>query len=180
MKHILLFAVSICCSLILLEVKAQEREQKSAIQTPSPGGTTATAMLRDWVGKWDVVVAYVESGGQYTASWSSAKVTQPTINTIVFTVWQPAGGPLFDCNLKHDGKSGNYLLTVESRRHETIQDLELRFTPESGFVGAGTFKNVAVNASITRTEKGYKVSVTDPKLPERNNKIFGVEFVERK
>lgn len=180
MKRIILFAISICCSLILLEVKAQEREQKPATKTPLSHGTTAKAMLRDWVGKWGAVVLYVESGGPVTAFWASVEVTQPTINTIVFTVKPPTSDTRgFECNLKHEAKSGNYLLTVKSG-DEVIQDLELRFTPESGFVGTGTFKNVTVNASITRTEEGYSFRVIDPKSPPENNSIFSVKFTERK
>jgi len=152
--------------------------QLQASPGSSGGAGTVKDFLTGWQGKWNAVAGYTESGGRYTAAWSGAEVTMSTGSSIAFTVKPAAGQPIFEGSLKPT-TSNEYVLSVTSPG-VAIVDLPMQYSADGGFSGAGTFKNVPVDASITKTEKGYKLLIVDPKLPKDNNYVLSFDFFDRK
>lgn len=148
--------------------------------SPASSGNIGTVkdFLTGWQGKWNAVACYTESGGRYTAAWSGAEVVPSTGGGVAFTVKPAAGQPIFEGSLKPT-TSNTYVLTVKSAE-AAIVDLPMQYSADGGFSGAGTLKNVPVEASIARTEKGYKLLIVDPKLPKDNNYILSFDFFNRK
>ena len=150
------------------------------LPSPAPGqaGASVDEFLRGWEGKWNATAGYTEDGGRYTVAWSAAEVTRSAGTSMAFTVKPATGTLVFEGSLK-PAPSKRYVLTVKSSEDAAVE-LPLQYAPESGFTGQGTFKSVAVEATVTRTAKGYELSIVDPKLPKGNNYIISLSFFDRK
>jgi len=141
-------------------------------------GGPVDEFLRGWEGKWSATAGYARGGGAYTVAWSAADVTHPGGTSIAFTVKPADGSIVFDGSLKAAGPN-QYVLTITSAK-DAVVEVPVQYSPDTGFAGNGTFKSVAVEATITRDDKGYELKVVDPKVPKDNNYIISLSFFDRK
>jgi len=148
--------------------------------------------LKQFVGKWNAMVSFSQSGGQFTISRTDqAEVKQTDRNTIEFTLKPVASDePVFQTRLTFDISSKSYLLNVETidktrANPSALAKLKLTYREGTGFSGEGMLTDAGgklhpVKVQIVPKGKGaYQWNVRDPGAPAGNDLIFGFDFLER-